>query len=303
MASGRSIGSWLLLVVLGCGGRENTVENVDAQQESPPRADAAPEFACEESFGDTYVLNKLQFMDPGTGLDINDDAVPDNALGHLGQFVNKGLNDSIRKGTSLILLDLIQSGNELFIDYYLGRDWDADSTNNLLGQGEFSVTPEQFDVDCVPRGRFHSVTRKGREFTARNDKWTWVYPGFGTVEFRQVLVHFVFNDDASGFDGNLAGIWTLCGASNTQFSQMNIDNMSFLDAMVNNYSLQPDIDVDGDGIEEVVGDGVRVAKCLDGDGVVLEGRECPCLPQIADGFSVSFSGTGVRAKIRGVKPD
>ena len=63
------------------------------------------------------------------------------------------------------------------------------------------------------------------------------------------------------------------------------------------------MDRDGDGKEQVVGDGTTILKCIDGDGTEIEGSDCPCDPRITDGYSVAFAGHGVSATIIGLAPE
>jgi hypothetical protein len=45
---------------------------------------------------------------------------------------------------------------------------------------------------------------------------------------------------------------------------------------------------------------VTIARCIDGDGEVIAGRECPCHPDIADGYSVAYDVELVSAIVLGV---
>lgn len=63
--------------------------------------------------------------------------------------------------------------------------------------------------------------------------------------------------------------------------------ISFLDDLVG-LGAQPDLDLDRDGLETLLdtdGDG-RVDRCVDGDGTVLEGAECPRDGRIADAYEL-----------------
>lgn len=69
--------------------------------------------------------------------------------------------------------------------------------------------------------------------------------------------------------------------------------------------VQPDIDNDGDGLEEFRVDQTtgRLANCIDGDGTVFEGRDCWSLPEIIDGFSLSAQLSLVPAVLVGCAED
>jgi hypothetical protein len=67
---------------------------------------------------------------------------------------------------------------------------------------------------------------------------------------------------------------------------------SLLHDLLRLFQLQPDIDLDGDGLETIqtVDNQTDIVSCTDGDGVtVIEGADCPCDPRMADGYSIAFS--------------
>jgi hypothetical protein len=69
--------------------------------------------------------------------------------------------------------------------------------------------------------------------------------------------------------------------------------------------LLPDVDVDADGLERFVTDGedFHIVRCIDGDGALLEGRDCWQDPRMADGFSLNVRMVGIRAVFAGREPD
>jgi hypothetical protein len=70
--------------------------------------------------------------------------------------------------------------------------------------------------------------------------------------------------------------------------------------------VQPEIDLDGDGLEKFYddesadpdagsgGDG-QIDRCVDGDGTEILGTDCASDPKIADGYRLIFALHGVRA--------
>jgi hypothetical protein len=81
---------------------------------------------------------------------------------------------------------------------------------------------------------------------------------------------------------------------------------TILDAFANDSAIgsfvSVDVDVDGDGFEQVVGDGVTIQECIDGDGTtVIDGRDCPCHPSIVDGYSSALGFEIVSARLVGVR--
>lgn len=73
--------------------------------------------------------------------------------------------------------------------------------------------------------------------------------------------------------------------------QEDVPEMSQLDSLVIYGGLQPDVDVDGDGLERFEYDEVpgklpiHISRCIDGDGTVFEGNDCPYRSEIVDGIA------------------
>ena len=93
-----------------------------------------------------------------------------------------------------------------------------------------------------------------------------------------------------------------------------MNNSTFLELLVGGQRLlifqigpqQPDIDVDGDGLERyeasmgIGGNPPRIQACIDGDGTRIEGRDCAMDPRMADGFSAAFQVGSTWINLRGV---
>ena len=54
--------------------------------------------------------------------------------------------------------------------------------------------------------------------------------------------------------------------------------------------IQPDVDTDGDGRERFELDPATglLARCLDGDGTLVEGSDCAADPRFADGYDITL---------------
>ena len=69
---------------------------------------------------------------------------------------------------------------------------------------------------------------------------------------------------------------------------------------------QPDIDLDGDGLERIetvagAGGARQISACVDGDGTRITGRMCANDPRIADGFTAAFQLQGTYISLRGAR--
>jgi hypothetical protein len=69
---------------------------------------------------------------------------------------------------------------------------------------------------------------------------------------------------------------------------------------------QPDVDLDGDGLERFeatmggVGSPPSITACIDGNGTRIPGSACVMDPRMADGFTSAFSIGGPWITLRGV---
>jgi hypothetical protein len=72
--------------------------------------------------------------------------------------------------------------------------------------------------------------------------------------------------------------------------------------------VQPDVDVDCDGLERInatPGDATTaptIVSCVDGDGTVIPGPMCWADPRIRDGYSSAFQVYGVFVHLVGTAP-
>ena len=95
---------------------------------------------------------------------------------------------------------------------------------------------------------------------------------------------------------------------------------TFLEAIVGGYTVmipliggfsigpqQPDVDLDGDGLESYVatpgmrGVQPRITECIDGNGTHIMGEMCQFDPRMADGFTTAFQAYGPWIRFVGVR--
>lgn len=264
-------------------------------------APAGPK-VCDFKFDRSFFVDELDVLPPGQGFDLNGDGKPDNRLGVIGPTVNAGYVESIAQGKTVLLFDFTIGPGLTLVEAPLSDIW------FFVGQiaserGQYVVPQKQFDAQCRPTSAFADISFSNGQYHATTPTWQLVYEGIGDIVFKDVQMTLRFDDPKAltAVDGQMGGKWTLCGLTHTQFP--GVLPGSLLDAVINNYNLAPDIDVDGDGIEQIHGDGKVVTSCTDGDGTVIMGNDCGCDPRMADAYSIAFHAHCIPAKISGVIAD
>jgi hypothetical protein len=276
---------------------------------SPAPADLAPQ-GCMPDFGKVFFVDTLRFMPPGEGFDLNGDGKIDNQMGKVAGMANPELQNSIKLGTTIMLVSVthlkgppIVDGDHPAVTLLLGLDSDspADPSNNA-DNGAFKVPIEQFDVNCNPTTTFDSSAVSGGIIKSASKKVDIVAGSIGTIRWTDAQLTMTPSSpgDLTHWTGVTGGIGDACSLSITPFPGPN--TASLLDVLVNLVGLQPDIDRDGDGIEKIVGDlnTVTIKECVDGDGTVIPGRNCVCDPRIKDGYSGALGFSLVPARVVGL---
>jgi len=269
-------------------------------------SDLAPA-GCMPDFGRVYFVDTLRFMPPGEGFDLNGDGKIDNQMGVVASLANGELQNSIKIGTTIMLASVRDlkgppavEGDTPAVALLLGLDSDSpgDPTNNA-DNGAFKVPIEQFDVNCQPTTTFDTSTVVNGSIESTSRHTDIVAGSIGTIRWTDTHQVMTPSADFSKWTGITSGIGNACSLSITPFPGPN--TASLLDVLVNALSLQPDIDRDGDGIEQIIGDPntTTIKECKDGDGTVIPGRDCPCDPRIADGYSGALGFSLVPARVVG----
>lgn len=290
----------LVFIAAGCGGSQATTS-----PDLNMPADMTVE-GCQPPFGRSYIVTTFTMRQAGDGYDLNGDGKPDNELGTLANFANPKWQDAITKGYAIYLLDVrdlagppLVEGSTMALSFFVGTDADADASNNLGGMGTFYVPPEQFDVNCMTTAGFDQPMVHNGEIDAKKAELDIVAQGVGDLKFVNVVFHGTMNADYSVFSGSVGDVGTACALS---LSPSGINASSLLDVIVGTFSLQPDIDLNGDGLDSFAVDANGISSCTTGTGVTIMGHDCPCDPRIHDGYSAAMDFTAVPAQILGLTP-
>ncbi len=299
----------MLACVASCGGGGGDDQPADA---APPDAYEGP---CPVPPGVSNVLTKMRFLSSEYGFDLDGDGEIDNALGGIPQSardsIHAGLDEGIAVGEWTMILHITDiddpppaSDPEVGFTVFTGLDADTpvDPSNNYDGNGEFYIREGEFDLDCNPMNAVDDASIENHVLTATADSLSFeLAQGSGTLMLMNGTYVLTYSDDYFTSTGLYGGMTTLCSMSQLPFPGDTPG--SVLDAFANDLSpyISVDMDLDGDGLEEVVGDGVTVLECIDGDGTEILGPSCACDARIADAYSVTFSTEAIAATVVGVR--
>jgi hypothetical protein len=290
----------LLLLASACGGEDRPARPDGGSAGSYTPAE------CALEFGHTQIFSRITILPEEEGIDITGDGVPDNQLGRIAPLSNPTIVSVIENGTGIFLLDFTRwedppaDDDDMDVTFYLGVDADIppDPSDNTSGSGEFRVVDRQLDVDCNPLTRVAGQVKDGI-VRAESGVWNFLIEGIGTLTFDHVHLELGFDAQLEHYTGRFGTGWTVCSLSHVEGPLF--AGGSLLESVVNDLELpDPDLDFDGDGLEHMVGDGEGIASCIDGDGTVIEGADCPCDPRIGDAYSVSVAIEGAAATISGI---
>jgi hypothetical protein len=277
----------------------------DAPIDAEPDAGELDRSKCTSPLAPSFIANSLQVPPTNVGFDLNGDGNIDNLLGNLR---NLGLNDALRMQTRkepylVITVERLgdpQNDPDVQPVIYLAVDADGDATNDFSGMGSFWFTLNSVDVNCRPNAILPAGALVNGHFEATADH-AIVPLNFASFDIRRAHVTGDIAPDLSALNNVLVGgAATPCKLSQTS---QTITNQSVLDLLVGTFSQQPDIDLDGDGLETFVASpSAGVYACVDGNGTRIEGAACACDPRMTDGFSLALEVGAVKAILLGPVP-
>ncbi len=281
----------------------------DAAVDPPDDPDAAPlppDAAPVDLFGASLVFDDVH---------IADFSEERNAFSLLGAALNPGMAQSIQDGTFLLGMSFIdlddpsgQSDQTLSVGTFGLVDSDGDPTNNFD-----PASPEQFSIaeggvlGDIPLLHFSEARIEDGRLFASRVTLVVLLEIFFQIEDAELEGTLVPSEDGTHIaelvDGRIRGaisagplalipnpLTDMCGGAN------------MLDVLATGCGflpLQPDADIDGDGLEryrDTDGDGT-IDLCIDGDGTEIVGTDCSVNPGMADGYSFAWVVHGVRAHV------
>jgi len=302
-----------LLLAVACqgppaGGPGDIALGADAAPDNPlADPDAAPPDPVDY-FGPSLVFDDVHMA----GFD--EEA---NAFQLLGFAINPGLETAIADGTFLLGMSLIdlddpsgQSDGQLQVATFGLVDTDTNPDNNFDPEN-----PEQFTVaqggtlGDIPTINFTEAAIEDGEMFASRVGIVVLLELIFAIADAEFEGTFIPSEDgeyiAKLVDGRIRG--AISGGPLALIPNPAPDSCpggTVLDMIVGGCGflpllLQPDTDIDGDGLEKYADtddDGV-IDRCTDGDGTVIEGTTCTTDFRMADGYSFAWVLHGVRAHI------
>ncbi|MCC7384507.1 MAG: hypothetical protein IT384_21850 [Deltaproteobacteria bacterium] len=323
----------------------------DPEPEGPPGPEAGLEVGEIDGWDDppgtgrVFVLDALQIAPQDRGFDVDGrcrgpgDCI-DNSLWQLGRLGNDQIRQGLLGGETLLLLEIAGldepfRGDDRLVTVKLYGAGDADHpflpANNfqpLPGEStccRFLINPQSLDTAGQARSRSPARIRRGQlaAIIAMDLSFTLTVgvPPHPEIVVRRAIISGQLSAGLTRFQGGLLGgavpVGTLARIENPYCKTLNnlcsrqLPDSTLIDLIAG--LLQPDIDLDHDGLESVVGGASgRIEACYDG----CIGWSCtgprvppqdPAQPQscaldtrLADGYSVALSFSGRSATVEGI---
>ncbi len=295
-------------------------------------------------------MNQLAIADQDRGFDIDGACTEaagciDNALWGLGALANDQLRQSLLGGEALLLLELAglptpYTGDDesMTIKMYAGVDADdpAFPANNFdvpPGQTEcceFNIVPQSL-TGLPPQARSRAPSRieRGRLRSLAPTPISILgnvgTPPFSDFRIERALlsgrVPSALDEFSEGLIGGAVPVSSLAQTDNPYCRVVSprcpvaLTDSTMLDLVYTLLGVQPDIDLDFDGLEcvsDTDGDG-RIDRCCDGEADACgqcshpipaldttRPESCALDPRMADGYSIGLTFTAVPAQIVGI---
>jgi hypothetical protein len=266
---------------------------------------------CPETYGPGLIAATFQVAGAGVGFDLDGDtggdAAVDNAIGEINglrSLVNGSLQDSLDAGTLRLLADLRMFSGlggddpDVTVAAYGGVDSDdpAATGDDFNGDEDYYYTHDSVNLDsCVPKALLSGSYEGGVLSVGPQTIGFFIDSLGGFLTIARTSYQGTIEADTEGLRtpagsaGLLGGAITACSLSR---ATPDVFAYSLLHDLHRLFMLDPDIDLDGDGLETIqtVDNQTDIVSCTDGNGTtVIEGSDCPCDPRIADGYSIAFT--------------
>lgn len=281
---------------------------------------------------DFFIVDNLQIAPGDVGFNIDGrcrgpNACTDNLAGRLGSAANPQIEAGLRGGATLLLASVAglnanftNRDNDVTVKFYTGKDSDNDLNNNFSGGADCC----RFCLIESSLANGQSSARAGGAIQNSDLRTIGVFTlrfklAFGSAQVEQLdlfntRVRFNLQPDgiSNGLMGGAIPAFSLGGIANPycttlggpEFCPSGSGRMdsTLLDVIVQ--FAQPDIDLDGDGLETIsVGPDQRIVSCHAANGAAIapligdRPESCVFAPDMADGYSIAFTFEAVPARV------
>jgi len=312
------------VAAMACG--DDSSSEADALADAPVAADAAGPDAqvidayvdqdatlatseCPDTYGPTAVSATFVLGVEADGFDLDGaddpdgDGLPDNVLGAteaLRSFLNSSFSGALADGSLRVLTELRELSGlgtddpDVTLVLFGGIDSDVplNTADDFTGDESFYFDRQWVEWDdCSPKGAMQTSYSSGTITGELGSVMFYVSSLGGFLEVERASIEADIVADTEGAR-TPPGSPARFGGAITQCSLAHGDGTIGLNALhdvTQYFVVQPDIDLDGDGLETVQADTAGIISCTDGDGTtVVPGELCACDERMADGYSIVF---------------
>ena len=324
---------WLAAAIVSsvvcCGGQSTHGGNGDPGDASVPSpgpdglSDASlpdPSLpSCSRIHEVVSIVDTFAIEDGASGFDLDGDGDIDNGFGSsesrddINSLLAMSLEDGFRLAIELQELDDPQLLDDSRLSMVFREVEDLDCPKNpnddFSGGEPFGFDANDPGADgCGAIARLTASLDSGHLGGAA-DALDLLFGGLGTFPLIETRFEADIVPSGLGFritEGRLGGIVTACSL----YEMEPVGDFSPLWLVAHYFDLQPDMDLDGDGLETITTSTEKgiVERCIDPRGhdnpdpVTIEGENCACAEGMADGYSMLLILTSVGATLQGPLP-